>query len=336
MAMKKITTPRERMKEVLSALGISANDFENKCGMGHGFVARVTRAITKKNRAKIKMAFPTVNIDYVASGVGGLFVSENTTPPPTIKERIKIFCDTMMISDMEFCRTAGLAESFIKNVYGIRGTSLEKIYKAYPRLNPMWLEYGEGDMLIQEEQIEEKTSNYQRIDELIDFLGLTKTQFISQTGTNRYYASAQKDITKRTVDKIIKRYPFVNPVWLLHGRGEMINNGIPNNITLVPYITKASSYVKTLRKGTEKYPIPTPDGTGDIIAFEIDNDIIVAREMKKDIPVGYHFVIISDKIEYGVIQDIKDDILTFDDRKMKMKDCRKIFLAMTKITPLLH
>ena len=342
MAMRKITTPSERMKEILSALGISANDFENKCGIGHGFVARVTRAITKKNRAKIKMAFPTVNMDYVAAGVGDLFVSETTVPPPTIKERIKIFCDTMTIPEMEFCRKAGIAESFIKNLTGgIRGTSLEKIYKAYPRLNPMWLEYGEGDMLIQEKEIGEKNSNYERIDALIDFLGLTKTQFVSETGTNKYYASSQKDITKSSIDKIVKRYPFVNPMWLLHGRGEMINNSLPTNITLAPLVTKKSSYLKDLSiRKLDKYPIPTiEDAKGKIMAFEIGSDIIVCREAntKQPLPIEhYPFVLVTDKIEYGTIKEIKDDIITFEGKKMRLSECRKVFLAITRITPLLH
>ena len=52
--MEKKSTTKERMQEVLMVLGVSATEFENNCGLAHGFVSRVTREITKKTRAKIK------------------------------------------------------------------------------------------------------------------------------------------------------------------------------------------------------------------------------------------------------------------------------------------
>lgn len=75
----KRSTTKERMQEVLSVIGISAAEFERRCGLSHGFVARVTREITKQTRARIKSAFPTLNINYIAFGTGEIFTEEETT-----------------------------------------------------------------------------------------------------------------------------------------------------------------------------------------------------------------------------------------------------------------
>lgn len=54
----KRSTTKERMQEVIMVLGVTASEFENNCGLAHGFVARVTREITKKTRQENKNCLP--------------------------------------------------------------------------------------------------------------------------------------------------------------------------------------------------------------------------------------------------------------------------------------
>ena len=51
--MNRGNTTKERMKKVLTALEVSADEFENKCGLPSGFVDDINREIPKKIRQKI-------------------------------------------------------------------------------------------------------------------------------------------------------------------------------------------------------------------------------------------------------------------------------------------
>lgn len=75
------------MQEVLSFLGITASEFENRCGLAHGFVSRVSREITQKTRARIKAVYPDLNNDYIAFGVGGI-IEVPGVARETLKERM--------------------------------------------------------------------------------------------------------------------------------------------------------------------------------------------------------------------------------------------------------
>lgn len=282
--MRRNGSPRERLAEILSVIGISAYDFENRCGMAHGFVSRVTHVITKKNRAKIKLAFPNINIEYIALGTGDLFVSGEQKPVETVKERIRQFQEFANINDSEFCKRCGLAASFTKNMSdSVRKSSLERIYRGFPQLNPLWLEYGEGDMMIEKRLPRHKETATERIDKLIAFLGTTKAAFVAETKTTGSFANPTPNITKATIDKIVRRFPFVNPLWLVHGEGNMVierPKPLMAKMSYAPIVTQRAyagylngyadeEYIESL----DKVPyIETSEVKGNIIAFEVSGD----------------------------------------------------------------
>lgn len=78
--MRRKETPKDRMQKVLNVIGISANEFENRCELGHGFVTRLTHSVSKGSRAKVKKAFPTLNMDYVCH-------TSPSTPSDTRRQR---------------------------------------------------------------------------------------------------------------------------------------------------------------------------------------------------------------------------------------------------------
>ena len=210
-------TAKERMQEVLSFFGVSASEFENRCGLAHGFVRNASREISKKTRAKIKEVYPNLNIEYIAMGVGEITEEPGVTRE-TMKDRIRQFIEVQNITKKEFIHKTGLAESFISRMSdNIRSTSSERILRAYPKLNPEWLFYGEGNMLL-DTPIEKSTDTVtDRVERLIEFLGITRAAFMAETGITSNF----KNATTKTIDKIVKRYPFVNVQWLMDGTGRM-------------------------------------------------------------------------------------------------------------------
>ena len=211
------STTKERMQEVLGAIGVSSTEFENKCGLAHGFVARVTREITKKTRAKIKAVYPELNIDYIALGIGDIFESPEIARE-TIKERLMQFIASQNITKKEFAQKVGVSDSFITNMSeSVRSTTRERILRAYPKLNPEWLWYGEGEMLLNNPRKKSVETLSDRVKRLIEFLGITTTAFKARTGIT----SSLKNATNNTIEKIVMSYPFINPIWLMEGAGEM-------------------------------------------------------------------------------------------------------------------
>lgn len=363
---KRKGTTKERMKEVLQVLGVSAYEFENRCGLSHGFVSRVTHEITKKTRMRIKAAYPTLNIDYIARGVGEMFIKEGEAMT-TIKERIIQFYGFMDISKRDFIRRSGISDAFIQNMSeNVRHSSLEKIYRAFPMLNPEWLEYGDGEMLQDAKKKKTTDTASDRIEKLIAFLGTTSLTFDTETGI-----STRKDnITKKTVDKIVRRYPFVNPLWLMHGTGTMIVSApkpVRQKFLYAPLIPQRAfagylagfeddEYMDSL----DKIPyIEDEETRGNVIAIEIsgdsmddgtseayvDGDIVLAKEIFINDPLPYKrydFVIVHKSgilIKRIVKEDRERGTLTihslnrnYGDAEIDMNDVLKIFIVTMKMT----
>lgn len=361
--MEKRSTTKERMLEVLMALGVSASEFENRCGLAHGFVARVTREITKKTRAKIKTAFPKLNIEYIALGTGGIFISEKDRID-TIKDRLKGFLEHMDIGRKEFANRTGVSETILSNMSeNIRNSTLERIYRAFPMLNPEWLEYGEGNMISDSSKRKPKDSPAERIAKVIDFLGITTTAFLSETKTKTF----SENVTKRTIDRIVKRYPFINPLWLMHGTGQMIETA-PKSIgakfsyaPLVPqrafagFLTGFSNeeYINTL----DKIPyIEDEETRGNIVAIEVsgdsmddgtaecyrNGDIVLAKEvLLENIPYRKNDFVIVHKTGILIkrITDVRDGKVTihslnkdYGDIELPESDILKVFVVTTRIS----
>ena len=133
--------------------------------------------------------------------------------------------------------------------------------------------------------MEETGSTTDRIRQLIKFLGISNINFERETDMPLGYTKVMHDnITKKNVDKITARYPFVNPIWLMHGQGEMISGKaqpmVVGNFSFAPLVTQKAyagylvgfadeEYVDSL----EKIPyVINEDSKGEVIAFEVSGD----------------------------------------------------------------
>ena len=359
------------MLKVLEAIGISANEFENRCGLGHGFVTRLTSNIGKKTRAKIKEVYPTLNMDYVSHDKGEMFCEEPQAKE-TVKDRLSQFASFMNITDKELLRQAGLSPAFISNMSGnIRKSSADRITAAFPMLSQEWVLFGTGTMLIDGKRQKENGSVNERIRKIVKFLGTTISSFEAETGISSVAERSVKNISKTQVDKITRRFPFINPIWLISGSGTMITEPpkIPNVSVAYAPLVQQHAYAGYLNgfadeeyiEKLEKIPyVITDEAKGNMIAIEItgdsmddgtcesyrDKDIVLCREipiLDDSLPYKhYDFVIVHSEgilIKRITELDISHGTMVihslnkfYGDVKIDLNDVRKIFAVVMKIS----
>lgn len=67
----------------------------------------------------------------------------------SVKERLKQFIDTLNISEREFCRRIGVSSSYVMSIKkSIQPDKMQAISIHFPKLNPLWLLLGQGEMLL--------------------------------------------------------------------------------------------------------------------------------------------------------------------------------------------
>lgn len=77
----------------------------------------------------------------------------------TVKERLKYFIKAEGISEREFCRRVGVGSAYIQSIRkSIMPDTLQQITIQFPRLNPIWLMMGDGEMLLPEEEKKPETA----------------------------------------------------------------------------------------------------------------------------------------------------------------------------------
>lgn len=77
----------------------------------------------------------------------------------TLKDRLDAFLSYKELSQAKFADIVGLSTGFANNVGdSISTKSLNKIIKAFPDLNPLWLTEGEGEMIASKEDSGEKAT----------------------------------------------------------------------------------------------------------------------------------------------------------------------------------
>jgi hypothetical protein len=92
-------------------------------------------------------------------------------------DRLYLYLEFKSITPYTFERTCGIANGYLKKQYNGKGSVgseiVEKIYKHYPDLNPLWLLTGEGDMIIRDLDVilKDEEKKYMSIkDEMIALL----------------------------------------------------------------------------------------------------------------------------------------------------------------------
>lgn len=310
---KKKMTVKERMNAVLEVLGVSSVEFEKSCGLGAGFVSRINDKVRKSSMKRIANVYPSLNMEWVTHEKGEMFSGGNSGNDPleTIHDRLLYFTKRMNLSQSEFERKANLGVGLMGKSSSPRRASLNKIYAAFPMLNPMWLESGTGEMLRKPTEIKMPTSTVtERLRAIVKFLGSTQRVFEENMELPKGYLLGQhENITISTVDRIVAKYPFISAQWIMHGMGEMLSlGGTSVTAGFAPLVEKANykSYVSHIDDIIFVSSLPTfpyrPDKTlGNIIAFEVTGDAMFDGSAES-IPDGA--VVLGNEVER--LEDLTD------------------------------
>nr|WP_320058823.1 XRE family transcriptional regulator [uncultured Bacteroides sp.] len=86
------TNLKDRFKELLLKLEIGQGKFEELCGMGNGTINNIKIGISSPNLEKISNTFPEINLIWLITGKGEMFIENQTviTDSPTSNKDIKI------------------------------------------------------------------------------------------------------------------------------------------------------------------------------------------------------------------------------------------------------
>lgn len=216
---------QKRMAAFLDKIGLTAEQFEKQVGLGGGFVSRLSGNVRKSSLLKITLCYPNLNTNWLLSGIGEMFHETKDLAPftgVTQRDRLRAFAEYGNMSEATFCKKAGLSLSFItKLTNNMRKSSAMKIRAAFPSLNMDWVKNGEGKMLLNDTPVRVDMSIVDRINKIIEFIGIPRASFEQQVGLSRGYVKYADNVSQITISKICERYPFINDRWLAWGEGEM-------------------------------------------------------------------------------------------------------------------
>lgn len=95
----------------------------------------------------------------------------------SVKERLKEFIKAEGISEREFCRRVGVGSAYIQSIRkSIMPDTLQQITIQFPRLNPLWLLLGEGEMIIPETKPEAEATEIRPSEMLAKLLDEAKDE----------------------------------------------------------------------------------------------------------------------------------------------------------------
>ena len=78
-----------------------------------------------------------------------------------------------------------------------------------------------------QERLQKISPTKQRILQFVDTLGISKRDFYAATGISRGTLESSTGITEDTIAKVFATYPDLSPMWVVLGKGEMLNNQNP-------------------------------------------------------------------------------------------------------------
>ena len=76
---------KERMMQLIAALGLSKAEFERVCGLSNGYVNSIRNTIGSKGVAQIIAQFPQVNKTWLVFGEGEMFNGDSESHPETVQ-----------------------------------------------------------------------------------------------------------------------------------------------------------------------------------------------------------------------------------------------------------
>lgn len=331
---------KERTRELLAALNMGHEEFQDRCGLGGGFVSRISTMTRKASFDKIKAAFPQVNINWLLTGKGEMFGEEPKSDNSSIGARLHQFALYLGMNDRQFERAASLSNGYLNKASNtVTPKTRLLLTNKFPTLNIEWLLTGSGNMIAQQQTMP-TTSPKDRLRYYIGELGIGESRFLAHCGISAKRVDALSILSDELMASIKVAYPDLNPDWVLTGNGSMCQRGVIHS-TAVPFVTKNTRKQYAMRHSDNAFiealpPLSFDDGQ---IAFEVTEsfcdykagDIVVCKETPKGALLAYGngkdcVIVMPDDIVMGRVEqwDMQDLLLTIYNNNNQKIDLSKV------------
>jgi len=157
--MKNFSTQKERILQFIDYKGISKNKFYIKTGISNGILDK-NSGLSMETVEKFYKNFPEINPEWLLTGRGEMLreveskekVKEEKSG--TVKSRLKEFIRYKRLNVLAFEKSINASNGYVNSITKGVGTNyIKKIEEVYNDLNINWLLYGEGDMIGNNNQV---------------------------------------------------------------------------------------------------------------------------------------------------------------------------------------
>lgn len=127
-------------------------------------------------------------------------------------------------SNEKFEDAVGLGHGFVSRITNrVSARSIQAILDKFPQVNPSFIRTGTGEMFVNVQQVITTTAK-ERLDEFLKYKGITRQEFLFNTGVNCNFPIIRKGgtFTAATSFKVNSKYPELNMDWLASGQGQML------------------------------------------------------------------------------------------------------------------
>lgn len=276
-------TIKDRMTALLRELGLTHGEFQEKCGLGGGFVSRISPMTRKSSFDKIKETFPQVNVNWLITGKGEMFGDEPAVDGLTVGERLHAFAVSQGLNDRQFERAADLANGYLTKASDTITPKMRlQLSGKFPFLNLEWLVTGTGNMLSACGSVAASVSAKDRLRHFVSSIGIGESRFLARCGLSVKRVDAlPRMIPDDILTQIGNAYPSLNIEWLLSGNGQMerqTTEAKNADIPLVPFVPSQMQAEYVMRHSDRVFVASLPKlpmstlCNGGFVAFEVTDN----------------------------------------------------------------
>lgn len=143
-------------------------------------------------------------------------------------ERMKAVITALGFTSSEkFEDTVGLGHGFVSRIKStVSEKSMEKIRSKFPKVNPLYIKAGVGDMFTDTPISIDAEGVRTRFNEYLAEKGITRIEFIGRAGLSQRFPTvpANGNYSTTTTYKIATKFPDLNLTWLIYGVGDMLQD----------------------------------------------------------------------------------------------------------------
>lgn len=235
-------TPDEIITTIKEHYGLNSKELADRMDLEspqsiYDILKGKTRTITAGMQRAIYSAFPEINIDWITTGEGNMFISNvETGQKLTPNMRLNIAFgylkqDRSIYNQSDMAVILKKKKSYISELLSGKRTLTkefaQEINNTFPQISAVWLLTGEGEMTNDDSQ--ESTGLLMRIKVIAENENITISELERVIGASKGVLSRAinngTDIQAKWICAIVKRYPQYSAKWLLTGEKPVKDDG---------------------------------------------------------------------------------------------------------------